>query len=367
MSRRLIGSVVLILAVLGVFATLGARKVAAVKAEKAAASQQPEPMEVVSAATVAPRDYRGKVTAIGTVLAIRSVTLRNELAGTVRDTSLEPGRIVKQGAVLVALDVSVEKAELTAQKARAQLAQTILDRNQQAMANDAVSQVEVDRARAERDVALAEVARTEAVIERKTIRAPFAARIGMSDIHVGQYLSEGTELTTLQGLDNAVHVDFSVPQRVAATLKKGDNVAIVVADGQTVAASIVAVDAKIDPATRNAWIRARLAANGAEPAPGSSVRVEVPEGPSLSVVAMPVVALRKGPQGDHVFVIEPAENGALRAHVRAVQSGPVLGEEVLVLDGLKPGEQVATSGSFKLREAVLVAVAKEGQSKEGQQ
>jgi membrane fusion protein (multidrug efflux system) len=127
-------------------------------------------------------------------------------------------------------------------------------------------------------------------------------------------------------------------------------------DNTPLQARIVAVDARVDPDTRNATIRARLT-GPATPSPGASVRVLVPGGPLDTVVSVPVSALRKGPQGDHVFVIEPDSAGKPRAHVRTVQSGPVLGEEVIVYDGLKSGEQIATSGSFKLREAVLVAVA----------
>ena len=358
MSRRIIGSIVLILVVLLSGAALGARKYSSLRAAEASAAQQSEPMETISVATAESRDHRAGVTSIGTVLATRSVVLRNELAGTVSDVALSPGRIVAAGTVLVALDVSVEQADLVAQQAQAQLAQTILDRNQQASEGNAVSQIEVDRARAERDVALAQVERTKAIIARKTIRAPFPARVGMSDVHKGQYLAEGTELTTLQGIDDAVHVDFAVPQRVAAGLKPGDRIAVVAGAGP-IPAAIVAVDARIDPTTRNALVRARLEGSGV--APGSSVRVEVPDGPAMTAVAIPASALRKGPAGDHVFVVSAGPDGSTRAHVREVQSGPILGEEVLILDGLEAGEQVATSGSFKLREGVLVAAGNGGQ------
>ena len=215
----------------------------------------------------------------------------------------------------------------------------------------------MDQARAQYDVAHAQMARTRALIAKKIIRAPFRARVGLADVHIGQYLNEGAELTTLQGVAEAVHVDFTVAQRVAAGLKVGDSVAVYAANDNTpIPARIVAVDARVDPTTRNATVRARLTGS-VTPAPGASVRVLVPVGPLDTVVGVPVNALRKGPQGDHVFVIEPDSAGKLRAHVRTVQSGPVLGEEVIVYEGVKSGEQIATSGSFKLREAVLVAIA----------
>jgi len=207
-------------------------------------------------------------------------------------------------------------------------------------------------------VALANIERTKAVIARKTIRAPFRARVGLSDVHPGQFLNEGTQLTTLQGVDEAVHVDFTVGQQVAARLHEGDRVEVLPSgDAPAIVASIVAIDARVDPATRNAWVRASIEGPGAKPAPGASVRVRVPLGTPSSTVAVPVSALRKGPEGDHVYVITPDDGGRERAHVRTVRSGPVLGDEVLILDGLAPGERVAASGSFKLREAALVVVA----------
>jgi membrane fusion protein, multidrug efflux system len=181
--------------------------------------------------------------------------------------------------------------------------------------------------------------------------------LGLADVHPGQYLNEGTTLTTLQGVADAAHVDFTVAQRVAAGLQVGDSVAVYAGnDASPLPARIVAVDARVDPDTRNATARARLTGS-ATPAPGASVRVVVPVGALDTVVSVPVSALRKGPQGDHVFVIEPDSAGKPRAHLRTVQSGSVLGETVLIHSGLKQGDQVATSGSFKLREAVLVAIA----------
>lgn len=357
-SRRWIASLLLIATLIAAGVGLAAWKVETVQEADAAAASQPEPAEAVTTAVARPREHRQTVSAIGTVLATRSVTLRNEVAGTVRYAALRPGQIVEAGTVLVKLDVSVEEAELAAQQAQATLAQTLLDRNQQASRTRAVSASEVDRARAERDVAKAQIARTQAIIARKTIRAPFRARVGLADIHQGQYLDEGTVLTTLQGIDDTVHVDFAVPQRVAAGLRKGSGVQVFVTGGESpIAGSIVATDARVDPETRNAMIRARIDGGASGPAPGASVRVEVPDGPPLTAVAVPVSALRKGPSGDHVYVIAREKDGRTRAYSRTVQAGAALGDEVLIVQGLQPGEQVASTGSFKLRDAVLVTVA----------
>jgi membrane fusion protein, multidrug efflux system len=355
--RGSIGSAVLLLTILGTGGGLAAWKYGSLRKAEAASASQPEPMESVTAAVAQEREHRGAATSIGTVLALRSVTLRNELAGTVRRVTLTPGQIVHPGTVLIALDVSVEEAELKAQEAQAALAKTTLERLQTLRRHGATSQEEVDQAEAERDVALAQIARTRALIARKVIRAPFRARVGIADVHPGQYLNEGTELTTLQGVADAAHVDFTVAQRVAAGLRVGDTVEVHAAgDSTSFPARIVAVDARVDRTTRNATVRARIV-GAVTPAPGASVRVRVPVGGSTTVVGVPVSALRKGPGGDHVFVIAADSTGKSRAHLRPVETGPVLGEEVLILGGVAAGDQVATSGSFKLREGVLVAVA----------
>jgi len=350
------GSAILIAIILAIGAALAVWKTASARATAAAATHQPEPVEVVTTAVAREEQHRATSTSIGTVLALRSITLRTELSGTVSAVALVPGRIVDSGAVLVALDISVEQADLAAQQAQASLATTSLARLERLRQHGAVSEEEVDRARAERDIAQAQIARTQAIIAKKTIRAPFRARVGIADVHPGQYLNEGTQLTTLQGVDGAAHVDFTVAQQAAVGLRTGERVQIVTTNDSTpISARIVAIDSRVDPATRTTTVRATIV--GAAPAPGSSVRVLVPAGPALETVVVPVSALRRGPAGDHVFVVAPDEQGKVRAHERPVRAGPMLGDEIVILDGLKSGEQVAVSGSFKLREGVQVAVA----------
>jgi len=352
-----IRSAVLLFVVAGIGTALASWKQASLEESENSWAGQPEPVELVTAAVAKDYEYRPTTTAIGTVLALRSVTLLNEVPGTVSRVALTPGEVVEAGTVLVALDVSVEKAELKALEAEARLAETLLERMRKLHEERAVSQEEVDRAQAERDVAVARVARTQALIDRKTIRAPFRARVGMSDVHPGQYLNQGTVLTTLQGVDDAVHVDFAVGQRAAASLAEGKLVDVFAGGSETpVSARIVAVDSRVNPATRNAMVRARLENVAAMPSPGASVRVRVPVGPPQPAVSVPVSALRKGPGGDHLFVLTTDKDGKLRAHVRSVQSGPMLGDEILIHSGISSGERVAATGSFKLHEAVLVMV-----------
>jgi membrane fusion protein (multidrug efflux system) len=365
-SRGWVGSTLLLFIVVGIGGALAAWKYLSLREQDAAAANQPEPTEAVATAVAQPREHRRTATSVGTVLALRSVTLRNELAGTVHQVRLVPGQIVQAGALLVALDVSVEQAELKALQAEAVLAETTLERMRRLGEHQAVAQQDVDQARADRDVALAQIARTNAIIARKMIRAPFRAQVGLSDVHPGQYLVEGTQLTTLQGVADSAYVEFTVPQRVATGLKVGDRVEVLAStEASPATARIAALDARVDSTTRNAMVRATIAGGPGAPAPGASVRVVVPVGPPAMAVVVPASALRKGPGGDHVFIVAPDSAGRTRAHLRQVESGPMLGDEVVILRGLRPGEQVAASGSFKLREGVLVAVSGAGAAEPG--
>lgn len=355
-SSRRIGSVVLLVAVVATGGALAAWKHSALESANAAATNQPEPVESVQAAAATQREYRPVTTAIGTVVATRSISVRNELPGTVRRVVLDPGQIVEEGTVLVALDVAVEQAELKALEAQAELAQTQFARVSKLSDQRAVSAEEVDSTRAARDVAVAQIARIKATIDRKTIRAPFRARVGISDVHPGQYLSEGTYLTSLQGVDASAYVDFAVAQQIAAGLRSGDKVQVLTASAEPVVATILATDARIDPTTRNAAVRAKVSDARLAPPPGASVRVQVPAGIMRLAVAIPASALRKGPGGDFVFVVAQDKDSRSRAQQRAVQVEALAGDEVVIRDGLAAGEQVATSGSFKLHDAVLVAI-----------
>jgi membrane fusion protein, multidrug efflux system len=362
MKKLMLPSALLVAALAGTASLLITWRMSA-QAASASEAAQAEPAEAVVAATAEAREHRDATTAIGTVLATRSVTLRNEVAGTVREVNLRPGAIVEPGTLLVALDVAVEQAELKAQQAQLALAEATLQRQERLASLEAASRLDADRARAERDVAQAQIARLQAVIARKTLRVPFRARIGLADVHPGQYLEAGTAITTLQGVGEALHVDFAVPQAVAAGLAPGDTVQVFAGSdpgGAALAAQVVALDAKVDERTRNATVRARLqraTGNGALPAPGSSVRVSVAVGPTTPAVAVPAAALRKGPEGDHVFVVATAPDQKLRAQQRPVQVLALVGDEVLLARGVRAGEKVATSGSFKLRDAALVQLS----------
>ena len=355
--RRGIAGFVLIGVVLGSGALLAGWKQSANREAAAAAAKQPEPVERITIANAEAQEHHATTTAIGTVRALRSITLKNEVPGTVARAALKSGAIVEAGTVLVMLDASVEQAELRGLNAQLKLAETMAHRREALLKEGATTQDEVDQAHAQHDVAQAQSARLRALIAKKTIVAPFRARVGLADVHPGQYLNEGVTLTTLQGVSSEVHVDFSVAQSVAAGIQLGSSVEVRTSQGQALTAKVVAVDARVDPETRSAIVRARLEGGADGPAPGASVRVLIPVGESSQAVVIPVSALRKGPDGDHVWIVGAEPGGVERAHERKVETGPALGQTVIVLAGLKSGERLAASGSFKLREGVLVQAA----------
>jgi len=352
--RRGVAASVLIGVVLGSGALLASWKQGANREAAAAAAKQPEAVEHITIARALAHEHHATTTAIGTVLALRSITLRNEVSGTVAHVSLRSGEVVQPGTILVVLDASVERAELRALEAEAKLADTMAARREALLKAGATTQDEVDQVHAQRDVAQAQRARLQALIAKKTIRAPFRARVGLADVHPGQYLDQGAALTTLQGVSDEVHVDFAVAQSVAAGVRLGSSVEIRTSQGQTSTARVEAIDARVDPATRSAVVRARLSGGANGPAPGASVRVLLGVGEASRAVVVPVSALRKGPDGDHVWVAAGDPAGGERVHERKVETGPALGETVVVRAGLEPGERVAASGSFKLREGVRV-------------
>lgn len=353
---RWVASLLLLVVVLGAGTLIYLWKARSDAAAAQAAASQPPPTWAVESAEVRTRSFARSTTSIGTVRALQSITLRNELPGTVHKVSLQTGQVVEAGAVLVELDVAVEQAELQALEAESKLAASMLARMEQALAKQGASAADVDRARAEQDKALANVARTKAVIERKRLRAPFHARVGFVDLHVGQYLDAGATVTSLQGTEDAVHVDYAVTQDVATHLTVGSEVEIAVTGQPPAKAKIVAMDARVDATTRNTSIRALLRGLSPMPQPGASVRVRTPIEAPVEVLVVPVSALRRGSDGDHVFAIAKNEQGALVADMRRVHSASSLGDEVVIKDGLKVGDRVAAAGSFKLFPGALIAI-----------
>ena len=210
-----------VLAVLGTLAGLGYVKYRGIRQAMAAASMMTEPVETVRMVAVETVPFQRFLTAVGTVSALQHLVLSTETAGKVVEVGFDSGQLVEKGQLLLRLDASTEAAELRSAEAMAELAGLTLERLTQAMADDARSHHELDRAAAEREQALGRTEQLRAMIAKKEIRAAFKGHVGMRNVHPGQYLAEGARITTLQGVADTVHVDFSLPQTAAASLAPG--------------------------------------------------------------------------------------------------------------------------------------------------
>lgn len=352
---RWVGSLVLVLCVLALGFGLAFMKYREI--QRAMAMPPPPEMPVaVKIRPVSSVSYRQQTTIIGTVLAPQSIMLSNEVAGTVSRVGFQSGDVVAQDQVLIELDASVEKAELFAAQARARLAQSSLTRMRQAAVSDAVTATEVEEAQAQFDQAAAAVAQLQAVIARKTLRAPFPAKIGLNNTHLGQFLPSGYQIASLQSIEDFVYVDFMVPQSAADAVRVGDQINLV--DAQiTYPADIVALDARADRISRNLMARARLSPVPPALVPGDSIRVVLEYGPRLETFAVPPEAVRRAPMNTFVYVAEPDKGNGMRAHARTVRIGKTVGQQVSVLEGLSATEQVVADGSFKLHDGALIVPA----------
>jgi membrane fusion protein (multidrug efflux system) len=327
----------------------------------AAGAAYPEPAEAIEVAEVREIEWQPTASAAGTVLAKRFVTLSNRVAGPVEAVEFRSGQLVKAGQVLLRLDSGGERAELKSALADIELAKLTVERKKRLVDQRAASQAEYDRAGAELEQAQARAAVLRERIEDRLIRAPFAGRVGLRDVHPGQYLTEGTELTTLESVSNDVDVDFRLPQETTSQLAIGRTVRL---SGGTLStpieATITAIDARADETSRNVRVRAEARGAGEQLKPGAFVDVAADVGPPRRVLAVPLAAVRRAAYGDHVFFIgEPKQDDkGPRAQQRFVRTGPAVGKDIVILSGAARGERVATTGAFKLREGALVSLAK---------
>jgi membrane fusion protein (multidrug efflux system) len=355
MARQSLAWIAVLLAIGATGGGLGYYKYAEITAAIAAAEAFPEPQETVEAVRVRRGEWAASTRAVGTVVALRQVELRNELPGTVVEIGFASGDIVEAGQVLVRLDTSQERAALAAAQAEARLARVVFDRRDRLRSSDAVSALDIDRAREELAAATARVTSLEAGIAKKTLVAPFRARVGLTDLQPGAYLDEGTSIAMLQGVDDDAFVDFSLPQDMAAAIRPGVSVSLGGAQipGSSVSAEIVAEDASIDATNRAVRFRAIARALGEVLRPGAFVDVAAVVAPPRPALLVPMTAVRRAPYGEHVFVLVE-EEGKSRARQRVVQTGGVQGTDIVVTEGLAEGDLIAGAGSFKLREGLLV-------------
>ncbi len=353
--KRWLYAVVICIGLVGV---LGWIKFSQIQAAMEFGASFPEPSETVVGATATEVSWQPIASASAEVVPTRAVQIINELPGTIVNVGFQSGAAVKPGQLLIELDTSTEKAELTAALARADLARRILARNQKLAGSQAVSEQANDTARADRDAADAESRRIQAIINKKTLRAPFAARAGLHRWEPGSYLAAGTEVTVLVGIDERVWVDFALPQDTVG-LQTGDPFELETSDGQRFDALVAARDPYLSAGSRSIRYRGELAEPSLAAKPGALVRVIVPQGEPVAALQIPALAVREDAFGTHVFVINRAEDGAdaaFRAERRPIELYQIRGTLAFVKSGLQADERVAAAGAFKLRDGLLVHI-----------
>lgn len=351
---KLIGALVVVGGVLGLLAGIAYAKSRQIQAAMSA-PPPPEMPVAVTFSTAQPTTFRQTSVVIGNLLAPQSITLRTELAGVVTSVQMTPGGKVDEDAVLIELDTRSEQALLKSAEASRKLADSSLQRSQRLKLANANSASELDIAEAELTRAEAQIDELRVRIDKKTLRAPFDAHVGLFDLHVGQYLVEGTEITTLEGIDDYLNVDFAMPSHVADAVAIGDQVLLHVgAAGVRLNATIVAVDAAANALSRSVTARARLENPPAILQPNDSVRVTVPYGPPIAARLIPATAIRRGPSGTLAFVVVERE-GQLRVESRDVVVAGSEDPNVRVVEGVDEGERVVADGSFKVFDGALVA------------
>ena len=363
MLKRMIGMLAVTLLVV---AALGFVKFKQIQTAIGQAAAFQPPPEAVTTIVVSEQRWPSTLTLIGTVAAVQGVTVSADLPGTVDRILFESGQAVRTGELLAVLDTRQERAQLAALDAQRELARLTFDRMQGLLNEKVISQAEFDRASADYRQMDARVGEIRAAIDRKTIRAPFSGILGLRQVNLGQYLSPGTALVTLQSL-NPIYVNVGVPQQALAHTRVGRVVRVTAQDvsGVEFAGRITAIDSVVDEATRNGQAQATLANPLGQLRPGMFVQAEVTVGETAKVLSVPASAISYAPYGDSVFVVADLKNGKGQSYrgVRQqfVKLGPARGDQVAIVSGVKPGDEVATSGVFKLRTGAAVHINNKSQ------
>lgn len=356
-----------VLVAFGLLATVGA--LASIKAGQIGMligfgeqmKQAGPPPEVVGTIRADEQIWESTLSAVASVVSAKGVALSNDSPGLVSRLHFESGATVKQGQVLVELDSRVERAQLASLRARRDLAETSLARSRALVASGAVAQSQVDNDEASFKSLSADAAALEAQIARKVIRAPFSGKLGLREVNLGQYLAPGTRVAVLESTES-VYVDFSLPQRNLQSLKPGMVVrAFEEAGGEAIGQGVIsAIDPGVDAVTRSSKVRASFPNQDERWRPGMFVRVEVVLPEQGKVVAVPLTSVVRASYGDSLFVVDekPGPDGKPRkvARQQFVKLGASRGDFVAVLDGLKSGEEVVSSGAFKLRNGLPLKI-----------
>lgn len=350
MKFKVIVAVVVVIAVVAGLAAVKALQIG--KLIEAGKSFRPPP-ETVSSATASAEKWQRTISAIGSITAAQGVNVTAEIPGIVSEIAFESGAVVAKGDLLVRLDTALEAAQLRSLEAQAELARLNAERSRKLRAENTVSTADLDTAEATLKQAQANADATRAAIAKKTIRAPFAGRLGIRHVNLGEYIEAGKAIiVSLQALDS-VYAEFSLPQQELAQLTVGLHVHLLsdAYPGKQFDGVLTSLNPDIDATTRAVRLQATFENKEQLLRPGMFARIEVLLDGDQNVLVIPAPAVLSAPYGDSVYVIEPSTNAAdgLVARQQFIRTGRVRGDYVTVEKGLKAGDKVASSGLFKLR------------------
>jgi membrane fusion protein (multidrug efflux system) len=360
---------------IGLLGGLKGAQIASLVAFGKRAERAGPPPEAVSTAVASEQTWEETIESVGSVTAARGVTISNDGPGLVWKIDFESGGTVHEGQTLVELDTRVERAQLASARARQELAETTARRTRGLFASGAIAASQRDSDESALAGITADVDALSAQIERKIVRAPFAGKLGIRLVNVGQYLAAGTPITDLESAESS-YVDFALPQQdlplvavgmpVRMSAKATDAGTTPVAEGK-----IFAVEPAVDPTTRNIKLRATVPPDAAALRPGMYVEVTVVLPEKKAVVAVPATAVVHASFGDSVFVVEDEKDASGNVAVGAdgkatktarqqfVRLGRTRGDFAAVVEGVKPGDEVVVGGAFKLRNRTRIAVHNE--------
>jgi membrane fusion protein (multidrug efflux system) len=360
---RIAGVVVALLVVVGILFAIKFKQISSLISFGKQAQKNGPPPESVSTDIAQSQFWEGTVTSVGSVASVKGVSVSNDAPGVVKHIGFESGQIVKEGQVLVELDTSVEHAQIASAQARLDLARINVGRSRALVASRAIPQSQLDNDEAAVKAGTTDIDQINAQIARKIVRAPFAGRLGIRNVNLGQYLNPGTPITMLEGVD-AVYVDFSFPQQRLANIHVGMPVRITLdakEAGAPMDGTIDAIDPTVDATTREMKLRAKLPNANETLRPGMfvSVTVVLPAQAAAEVV-IPQTALVHASYGDSVFIVEdktsPSGAPMKTARQQFVRSGVARGDFLSILDGVQAGQEVVTAGAFKLKNGSTIAI-----------
>ena len=319
------------------------------------------PPETVSTVPVTTERWDRSIESVGSMRAVQGADLSTEESGVVTKIFFENGAEVQAGDLLVELDTDTEQANLRSAEAEQQLARTVYERTRRLRENNTVPQSDLDTAESQLRKMSALVEQLKATIRKKQINAPFGGRLGIREVNLGQFVDQGDKIVSLQSLD-PIFVDFLLPQQLIAGLTPGSPLRVLtdVYPGKVFDGELTAVNAEIDPVTRNIRLQGTLKNPGGLLRPGMFGRVQLSLGEAEEVTAIPLTAVIAATYGDSVFVVTQKEGmeGAkqLVAEQRFIRTGRTEGDFVAVTEGLKPGDIVVSAGAFKLRNGSAIEV-----------